>query len=104
MIVKDVIKRHGFLIKNVAEMIGVSPDSLSQTIRKGCTKPATLHKIAEAIGADYSEFFEDEHRRIEDRRFSEREGAIDGGMIRIGGRLYHQYFVPVDINDSSSSD
>jgi transcriptional regulator with XRE-family HTH domain len=103
MQVKEVIKRHGFLIKDVAAMIGVSPDSLSQSSRKGCTKPATLHKIADAIGADYNEFFEDEQRDTEDRRFSEREGAVDGGLIRIGGRLYHQYFVPVDISSSSSS-
>jgi len=103
MIVKEVIRRHGFLIKNIAPMIGKSPASLSQCIRMGSIKPDTLHKIAEAIGCDYNEFFEDERRDPEDRRFSEREGAIDGGMIRIGGRLYHQYFVPVDINDSSSS-
>lgn len=60
MDVKKIIRRHGFTINAVAERIGVTGGSLGNCIRRGSPTPTTLHRIADAIGADYSEFFEDD--------------------------------------------
>lgn len=59
MQVKVVIARHGFNQTQVAQMIGTTKGNLSAAIKIGPT-PKMLHRIANAIGANYDEFFEDE--------------------------------------------
>ena len=103
--------------------MGIKPGDLSTAIglRRSTPTPKTLHKIAEIIGADYSEFFEDEAPMREQLRV-EREQlevkrmrlqhkmsklsdmvpvaaldkAIDGGTITLDGRKYKQMFIPLD--------
>ena len=97
MIIKKIIKRHGFLIKDVAKNIDTSPSSLSNQIRTQSISPTTLHKIADAIGADYNEFFEDE--KPKKKHIIEvvlPDNAIDGGIIELGGQRYRQLFVPIE--------
>ncbi len=60
MNIKKVFKRHGFTQAQVAERMGISRGALSSCLCYGKPLPTTLQRIAEAIGADYSEFFEDE--------------------------------------------
>ncbi|MBR1378024.1 MAG: helix-turn-helix transcriptional regulator [Bacteroidaceae bacterium] len=60
MDVKEVIRRHGYTVPEVSEMLGLSRPSLNATLRYGRPTAGTLHKIAAVIGADYAEFFQDE--------------------------------------------
>ena len=60
MDVKEVIRRHGYTVPEVSEMMGLSRNSLNATLRYGRPTAGTLHKIATVIGADYAEFFADE--------------------------------------------
>lgn len=59
MDIKLIIRRHGYTIADAAERMGVSAGSLSATIRRGTPTPKTLHRLADAIGCDYDEFFAD---------------------------------------------
>ena len=117
MEIKKVFKRHGFTQAQVAERMGITRGALASCISRGTPTPTTLHRIAEAIGADYSEFFEDEEygehlligheqRAIKQLRSQIREkstdvipasaleGTIEGGIIILGGRRYKQIFIP----------
>ena len=101
MNIKDVIKKHGYTQRQVAEMIGVNPGNFSTLVnmRKSSPTPKTLHKIAEAIGADYEEFFADEQPKQMHRKTVEvllPDGAIDGGIIELAGQKFRQVFYPVD--------
>ena len=121
MEIKKVIKRHGFTQKDVAERIGVSSPSLNNCIRLQSISPKVLRKIADVIGADYSEFFEDEvpmreqlqmeRERLEVKRLrlqhkmskspdmisvSALGNTIEGGIVTLGGRRYKQMFIPLD--------
>lgn len=59
MDIKGTIKKHGFSISRVADVLGCSQGALSQSI---ASNPTTnrLREIARVIGCDISEFFEDE--------------------------------------------
>ncbi len=62
MEVRKVIKRHGFTQKQVAEAMGVKSGIITAGVARGSFSPNRLHRIAEIIGADYAEFFEDEKK------------------------------------------
>jgi len=99
MNIKNIIKKHGFTQKEVAEAMGVSSSSLNNCIRLGSVSPKTLRKIAEVIGADYDEFFADEQPKKSRQKMIEvhlPENAIDGGIIELGGVKYRQVFYPLD--------
>jgi transcriptional regulator with XRE-family HTH domain len=123
MDVKGVIKRHGFTQTEVAEKIGIRQSGLSRLINMRHSKPTpkTLRKIAEIIGADYSEFFEDEvpmrdQLRVEREQLELKrlrlqhkmskspdmipvaalDNAIDVGFITLDGRRYKQLFIPLE--------
>jgi len=59
MIISKVIRQHGFTIEQVAKKIGLQRGSLANMIG-GNPTVETLQKIADAIGANRSEFFADE--------------------------------------------
>jgi transcriptional regulator with XRE-family HTH domain len=123
MEVIKIIKRHGFTQKEVAEKMGIRQNTLSELINMRHSKPTpkTLRKIAEIIGADYSEFFEDEvpmrdQLRVEREQLELKrlrlqhkisklpdmvpvaalDKAIDGGTVTLDGRRYRQMFIPLD--------
>jgi len=99
MDIKNVIKKHGFTQKEVAEAMGVSSSSLNNCIRLGSVSPKTLRKIAEVIRADYNEFFADEQPKKPRQKMIEihlPENAIDGGIVELGGVKYRQVYYPLD--------
>jgi len=123
MEVIKIIKRHGFTQKEVAEKMGIRQNTLSELINMRHSKPTpkTLRKIAEIIGADYSEFFEDEvpmrdQLRVEREQLELKrlrlqhkmskspdmipvaalDNAIDVGFITLDGRRYKQLFIPLE--------
>lgn len=59
MNIKKTIKKHGYTLQQVAEAIGVSRASISKSVHNNPTVQ-TLRSIAEAIGCDVADFFEDE--------------------------------------------
>jgi len=59
MIISKVIRQHGFTIEQVAKKLGLQRGSLANMIG-GNPTVETLQKIADAIGANRSEFFADE--------------------------------------------
>lgn len=98
MSAKELIAKYGYTQKAVAEKIGVSSNSLNNCLRRGNLSSRTIHKIAEAIGADISEFdgyesFADN----DDERSPYPEGTIDLGYVTLNGRQYRQLFVPAMI-------
>lgn len=60
MDILGVIKRHGFTQSETAERMGVTKGTLSFTIKRGAPTMLQLRRIAEAVGAHMTEFFEDE--------------------------------------------
>ena len=121
MDVKKVFKRYGFTQAQVAERMGITRSALASCISRGKPLPTTLHRIADAIGADYTEFFEDEVSELDRMEVERRQlelnrlrlqhklgkapdveptftidGAIDGGIITLKGRRYKQVFVPIE--------
>lgn len=60
MDIKSIIKRHGFKQVELAHKFKVTEGSLSQVINNPNISLTMLRKIADAIGANISEFFEDE--------------------------------------------
>ncbi len=59
MNIKQVIKKHGFTISQVAESLECSQSALSQSISSNPTT-SRLREIANVIGCSMSEFFADE--------------------------------------------
>lgn len=55
--IKDTIKRHGSSLTDVANKIGKTRQTLFGIIENGNPSINTLSAIAEAIGADITEFF-----------------------------------------------
>ena len=97
MNVKKIIKRHGYNQRGVAEKLGITESSLSVNITRGSMTATTLHRIADAIGADYNEFFEDEKpKKKHTIEVVLPDNAIDGGIIELGGQRYRQLFVPIE--------
>lgn len=62
MDIKSIIKRHGCKQVELAHKFKVTEGSLSQVINNPNISLTMLRKIADAIGADITEFFEDEVR------------------------------------------
>jgi transcriptional regulator with XRE-family HTH domain len=58
MDIKRVVKEHGHTLSDVAQQMGITRVTLSQTISRNPTIN-TLQRIADVIGADISEFFVD---------------------------------------------
>lgn len=103
--VKEVIKRHGFNIGTAAAAMGKTRESLSSNLSYGSPSAAYLHKLADAIGADYSEFFEDEKpKKIHTIEVVLPDNAIDGGIIELAGQRYRQLYVPIEDVKLVSSD
>lgn len=59
MIIREIIRKHGFTIKDVAEKMGVNRVTLSNQLA-GNPTVKTLEKIATTIGCNVSDFFSDE--------------------------------------------
>lgn len=59
MKVKEVIKAHGFTLKDVAASMGISNVTLSQNLSRNPTI-ATLRRIAAVVNCELGEFFSDE--------------------------------------------
>ena len=96
MIVKEVIKQYGYTQKEVAEKIGTTQSSLRTCFGRGRMSSRMLHKIADAIGCDYKEFFADEPDRSSssDEYPLYPEGTIDLGYVTLNGQRYRQLFIP----------
>jgi len=95
MSAKELIAKYGYTQKAVAEKIGVSSNSLNNCLRRGNLSQRTIHKIAEAIGADLEEF--DDYNgstSSDDDTPLYPEGTIDLGYVTLNGRQYRQLFVP----------
>lgn len=95
MNVKEVIKRHGFTQRKVAEqMIGqtgksVNPSSLAFSIgENGNPTIAFLRQIANIIGANMGEFFEDEVDNHNDNPDLNKEMPEFAGEITMNGKRY----------------
>lgn len=63
MNIKAVIKRHGFKQVDIANKFKVTEGSFSQVINNPNISLTMLRKIADAIGANINEFFEDEREQ-----------------------------------------
>lgn len=59
MNIKDTIKKHGFNITGVATEMGITRETLTRNI-SGNPTYKTMKQVADVIGANVSEFFEDE--------------------------------------------
>lgn len=65
MDIKSIIKQKGLTVEEVAERMGVSRVTLSQTL-SGNPTMSTLQRIADALGCKVGEFFLDE---LEEKNF-----------------------------------
>lgn len=55
------IREKGFTLSQVAEQMGTSQPSLSIIIKRGNLSVKTLRRMADVIGINFVEFFEDEY-------------------------------------------
>lgn len=60
MEISKIIRKHGYDLATVAKEMGILRGSLANQICKGNPKVSYLRKIADIIGANINEFFEDE--------------------------------------------
>ena len=65
MDIKSIIKQKGLTMEGVAERMGISRVTLSQTL-SGNPTMSTLQRIADALGCKVGEFFLDE---LEEKNF-----------------------------------
>ncbi len=65
MDIKGIIKQKGLTMEEVAERMGISRVTLSQTL-SGNPTMSTLQRIADALGCKVGEFFLDE---LEEKNF-----------------------------------
>jgi transcriptional regulator with XRE-family HTH domain len=65
MDIKSIIKQKGLTMEDVAERMGISRVTLSQTL-SGNPTMSTLQRIADALGCKVGEFFLDE---LEEKNF-----------------------------------
>ena len=106
MDVQSIIKRHGFTQLQVAQAMAlhtdkvVNPGSLSYSITKGNPTIGRLRQIADIIGANITEFFEDELPAHQEQMEAENRSlppeAIDAGTVVLGGKAYRQVYIPID--------
>ena len=76
MDIKSIIKRHGFKQVELAHKFKVTEGSLSQVINNPNISLTMLRKIADAIGANISEFFEDELSQSEQQATDNGDALI----------------------------
>lgn len=64
MELKKYIKRSGLTLEQIAVKMGISRQSLANSLRPQNTKPTTdfLYRLKDAIGCDMADFFEDERK------------------------------------------
>lgn len=87
MEIKKIIKAHGLTITEVAERMGVSKGTLSNTISHRNMTVSKLRNIAQAVGCSISEFFADEET---ERNTAESQNKREfSALIDMGGQLYH---------------
>lgn len=60
MEISKIIRKHGYDLATVAKEMGILRGSLANQICKGNPQVSYLRKIADIIGANINEFFEDE--------------------------------------------
>ncbi len=60
MDIKKVFSRYGLTSKEVAERMGIAPNNLSMTIKKGNPTYSTLCEIAKAVGCSIYELIADD--------------------------------------------
>ena len=60
MEITKIIRKHGYDLATVAKEMGILRGSLANQICKGNPQVSYLRKIAEIIGTNINEFFEDE--------------------------------------------
>lgn len=60
MEITKIIRKHGYDLATVAKEMGILRGSLANQICKGNPQVSYLRKIADIIGANINEFFEDE--------------------------------------------
>ncbi len=60
MDIQSIIKEKGFTQNQVAEALGVSKSSLSQSVHNDNTSVKMMKRIAEVIGCKVGDFFRDE--------------------------------------------
>ena len=76
MEITKIIKRHGFNQAQVAEKMGILRQSFANQICKGNPQVSYLRKIADIIGADIIEFFEDELSKSEQQTTDNGDALI----------------------------
>ncbi|CUQ23087.1 helix-turn-helix domain-containing protein [Bacteroides thetaiotaomicron] len=64
--VKEVIKAKGFTMQQVADMLGITRDTLTRNIN-GNPTIETLEKIAKALGTSVSDLLDEEKPELEDK-------------------------------------
>lgn len=102
MDVQTIIKRHGFTQQAVADKMvslrgnAVCKTNFSKTINHGNPTVSYLRQIANIIGANMGEFFEDELPKKDESSTLSLEGMIDVGVIELDGKKYRQLFVPIE--------
>ena len=76
MEITKIIKRHGFNQAQVAEKMGILRQSFANQICKGNPQVSYLRRIADIIGADITEFFEDEVQQSEAQQPADEGQAL----------------------------
>lgn len=64
MDIKEIIKKYGYNIQQVADAMEVNRESLSRTISNNPTYK-TMKKISEVLGCEVVEFFRDETKNAD---------------------------------------
>ena len=67
MDIQKVIKEKGFTQNEVAERLGITKSSLSQSVHNENTSIKMMRKIADVIGCKVGDFFKDEMEETESR-------------------------------------
>lgn len=86
MQIKEVIREHGLTISEVAERMGVTKGTLSNTISHRNMTVSKLRKIAKATGCNISEFFADEETESNKEKSANKHDFT--ALIDLGGEMY----------------
>lgn len=94
--VKEKLVSSGFKLVDVAQRMGVIPQTFQSLLRTDDIKVGVLKEIAKAIGKDITFFFEFENEN-EDSKLQESQLAIE--ITKNSGRAYRLYqkIVSIDI-------
>lgn len=86
MQITKVIKEHGLTITEVAERMGVTKGTLSNTISHRNMTVSKLRRIAQAVGCSISEFFADEETEKKKKESTNKPDFT--ALIDLGGEMY----------------